>query len=129
MNLTAAAYEKMVAADKHVWAVKFYSSMCGACTAFKSTFETAHESVDGLHWAAIDIDDKQNVPLAKRMGVLDEGIPNVKLVNAADSVMSIVSGDTPAADVFTQKLTATLAQSGAKKDAAGFYVSHGRAEL
>ena len=84
MELSAKEYEQMVANDKHAWVVKFHSGMCGACASFKPAYESAHNTVDGLHWAAIDIDNKANMPLAKRMGVLDEGIPNVKLVNVQE---------------------------------------------
>ena len=129
MPLSAKEYEAMVANDKHVWAVKFYSGMCGACKSFKPAFMDAHKTVDGLHWAAIDIDNKSNIGLAKRMGVLDEGIPNVKLVNVQETPLSIVAGDTPSATDFAKKLTDTLATSGAKKDDAGFYLSRSRAEL
>jgi len=38
--------------------------------ACKPAYEAAHASVDGLHWAAINIDQKENVALASRMGVL-----------------------------------------------------------
>ena len=63
------------------------------------------------------------------MGVLDEGIPNVKLINVQETPLSIVGGDTPSAEELTKKLKDTLATAGAKKDAAGFYLSRSRAEL
>ena len=114
---------------KHAWVVKFYSGMCGACASFKPAFESAPEKVSGLHWAAIDIDNKSNIGLAKRLGVLTEGIPNVKLVNVQETPLSIVQGDTPSAEDFAKKLQDTLSTAGAKKDDAGFYQSHARAEL
>ena len=49
MELTAKEYETMVTNDKHAWAVKFYSGMCGACASFKPAFLSAAETVDGLH--------------------------------------------------------------------------------
>ena len=103
--------------------------MCGSCQAFAPAFEGARDEVDGLHWAAVSIDDKENIALAKRLGVLSEGIPNVKLINAAEAPLPIVSGDTPSASELVSKLKETLASAGAAKDAAGFYKSHGRSEL
>jgi thiol-disulfide isomerase/thioredoxin len=129
LELSAKQYEKMVAADDHVWAVKFHSEMCGSCQSFKPTFEAGAEAVDGLHWAAINIDIKENIGLAKRMGVLTEGIPNVKLVNAADSPLSIVGGELPTAAEFTDKVRDVLVQAGASKDAGGYYQARGRQEL
>ena len=53
----------------------------------------------------------------------------MKLINAAEVPLPIVSGDTPTADALVAKLKQTLQSAGAAKDAAGFYKSHGRAEL
>ncbi len=129
MELDASSWDKMVDNDAHVWAVKFFSRMCGACASFKPAFEAAQQRVDGLHWAEVSIDEKANIALAKKFGVLTEGIPNVKLINAAEMPLAIVSGETPTADVLVAKLQETLQSAGATKDAAGFYKSHGRAEL
>ena len=129
MTLDGEAYERIISEDKHVWVVKFYSPMCGACKAFQPVFEEMHTMVDGLHWAAINVDNKSNAALAKRMGVMTEGIPNVKLVNAADMPMNVVSGDTPSVAALAAQIKETLVKAGAKKDAAGFYLARGRTEL
>ena len=129
MTLTATSYDKVVDNDPHVWVVKFFSHMCGSCQAFAPTFEEAQKQVNGLHWAQVSIDDKANIALAKKMGVLEEGIPNVKLVNAAELPLPIVSGDTPSAEAVVAKLRETLSSAGAATDAGGFYLAHGRSEL
>ena len=103
MELSASAYEKVVDNDPHVWVVKFYSRMCGSCKAFKPDFEAARGKVDGLHWAQVSIDDKENIGLAKKLGVLTEGIPNVKIINAAEMPLPVVSGATPSADEVVAK--------------------------
>ena len=109
--------------DGHVWAVKFYSEMCGSCQAFAPAFETARTSVDGLHWAQVNIDDKENISLAKKLGVLNEGIPNVKLINAAEAPLAVVSGDTPSSEALVKSIMDALASTNGKKDAHGFYTA------
>ena len=112
--------------------------------------------VDGLHWAAVHIDSKENLALAQKYGVLEQGIPNVKLINAADAPIDIVKGDIVKADEVSTRactvpladasrwteewerisssqiassLRESLASSGSMKDDSGFFVGHGHAEL
>jgi len=85
--------------------------------------------VDGLHWAAVNIDNKQNIALAKKFGVLDEGIPNVKLVNAADAPLDVVSGDVTQGDIVAQAIRDKLASANAVRDNAGYYIGHGKTEF
>ena len=129
INVDAADWDKTVLADKHVWAIKFYSGMCSACRAFKPEWDAAHELVQGLHWAAVDIDKKANVELAQRYGVLDEGIPNVKLINAADVPLPVVTADVVKAAAVASALREKLASANAVQDGAGFYVGRAKAEL
>ena len=75
----------------------------------------------------LDIDDKANVPLAKRFNVLKEGIPNVKLFNAGESAVAVLTGDIePAADI-APRLSALLKKHGAYDDA-GFLKAGARHE-
>jgi hypothetical protein len=87
--------------------------------------------VDGLHWGAVDIDKKENIALAKRFGVLSEGIPNVKLVNAGEASLAlpVMTGDVLGADALAAKLKEVLARADARLDASGHYVGGGRVEL
>ena len=77
----------------------------------------------------VSVDEKENVDLAQRYGVLDEGIPNVKLINAAEVPLPIVSGDVPGEDEVVAKLKQVLQSAGARQDASGYYIAHGRSEL
>ena len=129
VELSAASWDKVIDNDPHVWAVKFYSKLCSSCQAFKPAYEAVSQQVEGLHWAGLNIDEKENIALAKKFGVLNEGIPNVKLLNAADSPLPIVTGETPEASEVVAKLKETLQSAGATKDEAGYYKSHGRSEL
>jgi thioredoxin-like negative regulator of GroEL len=115
--------------DSHVWVVKFYSELCGSCQQFAPAFDGARDHVDGLHWAAICVDTKSNLKIAQKMGVLEEGIPNVKLVNVAEQPLTVVSGDTPTEESFIAALRETLKNAGAQLDSSGYYRSHSRAEL
>ena len=104
--------------------------MCSSCQAFAKDWEETVEKVHGLHFAEVNIDKKEAIGLAERFGVLEEGIPNVKLFNAAETALPIVTGATPTAATVAADLAAALQSSGAQRDAGGYYLtSHGRAEL
>lgn len=129
MELTAAKWDQIIDKDPHVWCVKFFSRLCSSCKAFAPTFAEVQKQVPGLHWAQVSIDDKENIALAKRFGVLTEGIPNVKLINAGEVPLNIVSGETPSASEVVSTLKDTLQRAGAATDEAGFYQAKSRAEL
>ena len=69
-------------AHPHVWAVRFHSEMCLTCKGFAPAWNEATEAVGGLHFGSVNVDKRENVALAKKLGVLKEGIPNVKLMCA-----------------------------------------------
>ena len=111
-----------VAKDPHVWVVKFHSLLCSSCKAFAPEWEAATESMHGLHWASVNIDEKKNLPLAERFGVLQEGIPNVKIMNAAEGgPLPVVTGDVPNAKDLMQTIERVLADTGAATDEHGWY--------
>lgn len=127
--LTAAVWESTVKKERHVWAVKFFDPMCSACEEFAPSFDGARALVPGLHWATFSIgagpSQQANVLLATKLGILEEGLPNVKLVNAATTgaLTAVVTGETPSTDVFAKQLKAALASTGAELDGGGFYKS------
>ena len=100
LELSAANFDRHVVQDTHVWVVKFYSAMCGSCKEFAPEWDRAVGAVpcrrnpplpklpqvpcvgDGLHWGQLNIDEKENVPIAERYGVLSAGIPSVYVFNA-----------------------------------------------
>jgi len=131
IELNPTSWEKMVQKDPHVWAIKFHSGMCGTCQAFAPDWEAASEKVDGLHYGAVDIDKKENIALAKQFGVLAEGIPNVKLINAGEGAapLPVMTGEVLDADALVQQLRSALDTAGAKLDASGHYVGSWRVEL
>ena len=70
--------------------LKLMSCIDSASRSFKPEWDAATKMIDGLHWAAVDIDDQMNLDLAKRHNVLTEGIPNVKLINTAGGPHNVV---------------------------------------
>ena len=53
--------------------------------AFSPAWDEAKEAVEGLHFGSLNIDERANIGIAKRLGVLREGIPNVKLINVGEA--------------------------------------------
>ena len=96
----ASDLDRHVVQDTHVWVVKFYSAMRGSRKEFAPEWDRAVGAVpcrrnpplpklpqvpcvgDGLHWGQLNIDEKENVPIAERYGVLSAGIPSVYVFNA-----------------------------------------------
>jgi thiol-disulfide isomerase/thioredoxin len=140
-KLTAANFAAEVDAhtgEPYVWVVKFYSEMCGSCQALVPTWDKLRESVPGVHWGEVSIDEKENVALASKYGVLDEGIPNIKLFTADGQAQPILTGDTIVASdmseaaaltedaqadaqALTKVVAVTLIEQAAEKAADGFY--------
>eukprot|EP00310_Coccolithus_braarudii_P015268 CAMPEP_0183331770 /NCGR_PEP_ID=MMETSP0164_2-20130417/1094_1 /TAXON_ID=221442 /ORGANISM="Coccolithus pelagicus ssp braarudi, Strain PLY182g" /LENGTH=160 /DNA_ID=CAMNT_0025500341 /DNA_START=29 /DNA_END=511 /DNA_ORIENTATION=+ len=128
--LTPNKWDQVVALDTHIWAVKWHSGMCSACQAFAPEWDMLRELVDGLHWGEVDIDRKENIPLALQMGVLSEGVPNVKLYHAGEATVPILSGDEDTRAVtLSQTITRALEDANAVRDTDGFYVSTHHPEL
>jgi len=128
IEVSASTWDGIIGGDEHVWAVKFHSAMCSSCQAFAPEWEAAREALDGLHWAAVNIDHKENIALAKRFGVLQEGIPNVKLINAAEMPLPVITGDVVKADAVVAAIRDALSSVDAKL-VDGYYVSHSKGEL
>ena len=53
----------------------------------------------------------------------------MKLFNAGEVPLPIVTGDTPTAEVVATELRAVLDRAGAQKDAAGYYLGAAKTEL
>ena len=119
MELTAQTWDSVITNTQHVWVVKFYSAMCSSCQAFKPEWEQLTQMVDGLHWGELNIDRKENIPVAKSFGVLKEGIPNIKLFGIGDEPLPIMTGDV----LNSWTLKEELEKSGALKDSSHFYLS------
>lgn len=77
--------------------MKFYSPMCGGCNEIKPEFDDAVKIYDkmGIKTLAINIDNNTEMEFAASLGVLDEGLPNIRIFmeQGNQNGISIVSGD------------------------------------
>ena len=110
-----------------VWGVKFHSTMCGSCKEVIPAWNDLRESVPGVHWGEVNIDRKENLALAKRLNVLKEGIPNIKLFRLDSQPLPILTGtslsETAHEGTLTEMVKAALKLKPAGKDTGGFYKS------
>mmetsp|Transcript_7771 Transcript_7771/g.13084 ORF Transcript_7771/g.13084 Transcript_7771/m.13084 type:complete len:142 (-) Transcript_7771:155-580(-) len=91
-DIDPARFDELVLKDTRVWAVEFYSPMCGSCTEFAPTWATLESKFKSIESGKINIDSKEGLAVAQRLGVLDEGLPNIRLFDAQQS-SSIMAGD------------------------------------
>jgi thiol-disulfide isomerase/thioredoxin len=67
--------------SEHIYAVEFFSGMCGSCKEFKPIWEEYSNKMNAhIKTTKVDIDTSKGMKIAQSLGILDEGIPNVKLI-------------------------------------------------
>ena len=98
-------FQSTVLDDSRVWVVEFYSGMCGSCQEFAPTWERLEKSLKSVATGKVNIDTKPGMKIAESLGVLEGGIPHVRMFarsgdNKGRSVVSgryrtIRSGDLP----------------------------------
>ena len=76
---TLEEFKKNVIEDDRVWLVEFYSGMCGSCKEFAPTWDRIEMSLNDVLKTKVNIDQKGGMEVAKYMGALEEGLPNVRL--------------------------------------------------
>lgn len=77
--------EALVSEDRAL-VVKFYSDMCGSCKEFTPTWLKLQTQLERfVVFGAVNIDTKSGNQLAKELGVLDEGLPNVRIFTSRDA--------------------------------------------
>ena len=83
--------------DERVWLVEFYSTMCGSCKEFSSVWSKVDASIRSIVTAQVNIDFPEGMEMAKKLKVLEEGVPNVKLLHSkhSNSGTTIMSGRRP----------------------------------
>eukprot|EP00981_Chlorochromonas_danica_P015430 scaffold12089_cov176-Ochromonas_danica.AAC.8 len=72
-------FREDVIADDRVWLIEFYSSMCGSCQEFAPTWEKVANRAKSVQKGQVNVDDPQGMALAEKLGVLAEGVPNIRL--------------------------------------------------
>lgn len=81
LSIDASDFEQRVIGSNEVFLIEFFSEMCGSCQEFAPQWQRISENSQtlGLQTAKINIDRKDNLALAQRLGVLDDGLPSVRL--------------------------------------------------
>lgn len=102
VDLDPKKFTSEVLGDERAWMVEFYSSMCGGCQEFASTWDRIadafSESSSGgaIKSGKVNIDNSEGMKLAEKLGVLEDGVPHVKLFKS--------KGDTKGISVVKSKL-------------------------
>ena len=95
LTLSTEDFSKEIVKDDRVWIVEFYSAMCGSCKEFTPTWEKLEFSLKSkVVLGKVNIDDQNSMKLAQSLGVLDEGIPCIRLYTSKsdDKGFTLMSG-------------------------------------
>eukprot|EP00602_Paraphysomonas_sp_CaronLab_P001234 CAMPEP_0185022588 /NCGR_PEP_ID=MMETSP1103-20130426/5287_1 /TAXON_ID=36769 /ORGANISM="Paraphysomonas bandaiensis, Strain Caron Lab Isolate" /LENGTH=116 /DNA_ID=CAMNT_0027554715 /DNA_START=128 /DNA_END=478 /DNA_ORIENTATION=- len=113
-------FKEQVLEDDSVWVVEFYSSMCGSCKEFSPVWDSLNSKIKSLKTGKINIDDKDGLAVAQKLGVLDEGIPNVQLYASKGTSVSIVKGEVVSEKTVMRELKSRV--RGLSRSDDGFYM-------
>ena len=87
-------FTSLVLESKEAFAVEFYSNMCGSCKEFAPVWDAYASENPPVRTAKVDIDSKDAKEIADTLGVMAEGIPNIRVFSGADETgTSIMTGD------------------------------------
>eukprot|EP00467_Chlorarachnion_reptans_P021043 CAMPEP_0114505710 /NCGR_PEP_ID=MMETSP0109-20121206/11006_1 /TAXON_ID=29199 /ORGANISM="Chlorarachnion reptans, Strain CCCM449" /LENGTH=151 /DNA_ID=CAMNT_0001684183 /DNA_START=41 /DNA_END=496 /DNA_ORIENTATION=+ len=119
-------FQEVVMDSEDVWMLEFYSEMCGSCLEFAPTWEKIKESDVGrkLRTAKVNIDHAEGIKLAVDLGVLDGGLPAIRLfsneydVNIDPPILRSLSDDVSYDSVYR---TLSQAVRGFEVGENGFY--------
>ena len=124
-------FDSTVAKSPVVWAIEFMSAKCGSCKEFAPTWKETASGLKRLEIGSVDIDDPKAAALAQRLGVLDEGIPCVKLFrdgrSGAGANHVAIMGATKLMNVKQLRFALKKGLAGLSKDASGKFLKEGAA--
>lgn len=88
------SFKSKVIDDERVWLVEFYSTMCGSCKEFSGVWSKIEASMKSIETTKINIDHVDGMEVAKALRVLEEGIPNVRILNSKTNLngVTVMSG-------------------------------------
>ena len=109
--------------DDRVWVIEFSSARCGSCKEFKPEWEDLAKSLKRCNVGHVDVDDKAGMALAEKLGVMEEGIPAVKVLKGGALATLMAGGELSSAKGLRRALKPLL--KGLKKDADGFFLKGG----
>jgi thioredoxin-like negative regulator of GroEL len=103
-DMDLATFKSTILTDEKVWLVEFYSGMCGSCKEFSATWSKVEKSMKSIATAKINIDNKGGMEIAKELGVLEEGIPNIRLFKSLKAESGRMSATPKGITIMTSKL-------------------------
>ncbi|KAJ1623161.1 hypothetical protein T492DRAFT_1057303 [Pavlovales sp. CCMP2436] len=97
--------DALVVSSPHAFLVKLSSKHCESCKEFALTWDKLTHEYSALRFAHVSIDTSNGKALAKQLGALREGIPNLKLYfKVGAEPANVFSGED------AHKIPATLAR-------------------
>ena len=74
-----ASFDALVAASPEAWVLEFSSPRCGTCRELAPLYAAVAGRLGGAaRFGEVDIDTEGGMALARRLDVLEEGVPNVR---------------------------------------------------
>jgi len=117
VNLNNSNYKEEVLDSHEAWLIEYYSEMCGSCKQFSPIWDSTVKNIKKLKIGRVNIDDKLGMELAKQMGVLNEGIPCVRLVHGKNGEqVTVMAGDITNQNIFVNALKAKVAKHLSKSE-------------
>lgn len=124
-DLDPDSFQNTVIEDGRVWVVEFYSGMCGSCQEFAPTWTRIEDSLKSIATGKINIDKKPGMQLAESLGVLEQGIPHVRMFSRlGDTKGRSIMSDEINSDFDYKKIMKTLKKTVAgltKREDDGFF--------
>mmetsp|Transcript_36730 Transcript_36730/g.50991 ORF Transcript_36730/g.50991 Transcript_36730/m.50991 type:complete len:158 (+) Transcript_36730:158-631(+) len=121
--ITKLNFETKIIRSPQVWVLEFMSPKCGTCKELKPVFEfVAGKMKQHISFGTVNIDDPDAMQLAKNLGVMEEGIPNIKMFRMSDGKPTAVwtGWDVPSAKEIEHLIQKGLLSS--DKDESGMYL-------
>eukprot|EP01061_Rhynchopus_euleeides_P042006 TRINITY_DN733_c0_g1_i1.p3 TRINITY_DN733_c0_g1~~TRINITY_DN733_c0_g1_i1.p3 ORF type:complete len:275 (+),score=161.52 TRINITY_DN733_c0_g1_i1:59-883(+) len=117
---TQADFREKVLNHQDAFAVEFYSAMCGSCKEFSPIWDAYAKKTPPVRTAKVNIDDKGAMDVAQALGVMEEGIPNVRVFTGADEKgVSILQGNPLSIGELTKKIKEATSDLGKKSKKTG----------
>eukprot|EP01025_Chloroclados_australasicus_P010141 TRINITY_DN1398_c0_g1_i1.p2 TRINITY_DN1398_c0_g1~~TRINITY_DN1398_c0_g1_i1.p2 ORF type:complete len:161 (+),score=18.69 TRINITY_DN1398_c0_g1_i1:16-498(+) len=75
----------LAVSSAEVWVIEFFSPRCSTCEQFDKIWKQIANQLGEVQIGSVNIDTDEGLELARQLGVLDEGVPNVRaLVTQGD---------------------------------------------
>ncbi len=98
-------YNTKVVDSNEAWLIKYYSDRCGTCIEFEPVWLSVINKIKELKIGKVNIDEKNGMDLAVKNNILEEGIPQVKLVYGKNGQqVTIMAGDVIKEEDFVKNL-------------------------